>query len=134
MDKDADAARRKVETRLQGTLEKLKALEVPDEEIVATSLNITSKHRYDEKSDDEIFVGTVVSRELRAGFDTKGKLERFLADIQISESLQVSGVSTALSSEAASYRRDEPAFHAESFQTGHVDFSDRIYAVFLIGD
>ena len=210
VDKNADTARRKVETNLKGVLDKLKALEVPDREIVATSLNIASKHRYNEKADEEIFVGTIVSRDLKVRFDAKEKLERFLAGITTSESLQISNVTTELSSEAAlraslrgkaiestrekaqimasaygaklaglysvsdvapqfSYGIREgnwpstyqwipgdgneagtldsvvvtgtriasaPAMepHAESFQTGYVNFTDKIYAVFLIED
>ncbi len=208
VDKNADTARRKVESNLQGVLGKLAALGVPKDEIVATSLSIESKHRYDEKTEEDVFVGTAVSRDLTVRFDSKDKLERFLADIKTSNALQISNVKTELSSEAElraalrgkaiestrekariiaatygakldglysvsdvapqfsygvregqwpqtyqwAYSRESDHMElqtitvtggrysaktpiaAESFQTGYVNFTDKIYAVFLIGE
>jgi len=99
VDIDADAARRRVESSLQDVLRRLDGQGVDPADIVATSLRIDAKERYDEKKDEEVFVGTEVSRSLTARFQDKGALERFIGAIETSRELTVSNVQTELSSE-----------------------------------
>jgi uncharacterized protein len=94
-----DVARRAVEADVVNVLAKLKAANVPDDEIVATSLQIGTKQRYDQKLQDQVFVGTQVSRSLTARFSDKADLERFLANVQTSQGLRISDVATELSTE-----------------------------------
>ncbi len=101
---DPDLARRNVETNVQQVLTQLRAAGVPDDEIVATSLSIDSKERYDQKTQEQVFVGTEVARTLTARFSSQKALESFLAGIKTSRELTISEVSTQLS--------DEPALRA----------------------
>lgn len=101
IDMDTDAARRKVEDYVKDVLAKLKAADVPSNEIVATSLQIGPRERYDQKLQDQVFLGTAVSRSLTAKFSKQSKLEAFLADIETSKELQVSEVTTEVSDEQA---------------------------------
>lgn len=98
-DMNPDAARRAVEANVVDTLAKLKAANVPAAEIVATSLQIGTKHRYDQKLQDQVFVGTQVTRSLKARFSRRDDLERFLSTVETSQGLQISDVTTELSTE-----------------------------------
>ena len=91
---------RAVEHHVTSTLAKLKDAHDPSDEIVATSLQIGPRHRYDQKLQEQVFVGTQVSRSLTARFSRQADLERFLATVETSQSLRISDVTTELSSEA----------------------------------
>ena len=204
VDLNADAARKRVEHHVKDVLDKLRAAGVPSGEIVATSLQIGSRERYDQKLQEQLFLGTAVSRSLTARFSEQARLEAFLAAIETSKELQVSQVTTELSDEPAlrkalrekaiesslekakliakaygsrlggvySVSDVAPQFEygiregswpssyqwsrnergsttldrievtgtrlrqsdVESFQTGYVNFEDKIYAVFLLAD
>lgn len=101
VDLDADVARRKVENHVTNVLAKLEAADVAGSDIVATSLQIGPRERYDQKLQEQVFIGTVVSRSLTATFSQQAKLEAFLADIKTSKELQVSEVTTQVSDEPA---------------------------------
>lgn len=99
VDKKADTARTKVETYVRDVLSKLQAATVPAAEIVATSLNIEPRERYNQDLRKSVFEGIMVKRKVSAKFDDYRKLERFLASLQTSEEVQVSGIKTELSDE-----------------------------------
>ncbi len=201
LDAKADVARAKVEDHLQDTISKLKQASVPNSEIVATSLQIEPESEYDQEQRKQVYKGIRVMRNLSARFADQAGLRKFLAALITSQEVQVSGVSTELSSEPALKRQlrqkaiestrekaeviaksygvrlaglysvsdTAPQFSygivegtwptmyqwsaggtldrieltgsaaaaaaaPESFQTGYVQFRDKIYAVFLIGD
>jgi len=100
-DLNPDVARRTVERHVADTLSKLKAANVPSDEIVATSLQIGPRQRYDQKLQEQVFVGTQVSRSLTARFSRQDELERFLSTVQTSQALRISDVTTQLSTEPA---------------------------------
>lgn len=205
IDVNADAARRRVEENVQQALGKLKASGVADGEIVATSMEMGARERYDDRRGEQVFVGTGVKRTITARFDSQASLKTFLADLRTSKELNVSSVETELADEAELRRalREKaiessrgkaetianaygaklgglysvsdvaPQFQygiregswpstyqwarrqegdgytldsiqvtgsrgrrvdVESFQTGYVTFTDKIYAVFLLAD
>lgn len=205
IDMNADAARRRVEENVQQVLGKLKAAGVADGEIVATSMEMGTRERYDDRKSEQVFVGTGVKRTVVARFDSQASLKTFLADLRTSKELNVSSVDTELADEAelrralrekaieSSREKAEtiakaygarlgglysvsdvaPQFqygvregswpstyewgrfqetdgytldkvqvtgsrmkraNLESFQTGYVTFTDKIYAVFLLAD
>lgn len=204
VDMNADAARRRVEESVKDVIVRLKAAGVAENEIVATSLEIDTRERYDEKKEEDIFIGTGVKRTITARFESQSALESFLAGIKTSKELNVSSVDTELADEAelrkalrekaieSSREKAEtiamaygaklgglysvsdvaPQFQygiregswpstyqwglqenggytldrvqvtgsrmkrgdVESFQTGYVTFTDKIYAVFLLAD
>lgn len=101
VDPSADVARRKVEASVAGVLKALEQAGVPEGEIVATSMDIEPRERYDAKAEEEVYEGMGVSREITARFSDLDALEAFIGDLETSKSLQVSGITTALSSEAA---------------------------------
>lgn len=94
-----DVARRSMETNVNSILSQLKAVGVPEREIVATSVQISSRRRYDQKLQEEIFVGTAVTRSLTARFSSQSDLEKFLAGVKTTQELSISNVTTELSSE-----------------------------------
>lgn len=101
VDMNPDVARRAVELNVKDILTNLKASGVPDREIVATSLQIGSRQRYDQKLQEQVFVGTAVTRSLTARFSRQSDLEQFLSGVQTSQGLKISDVTTELSSEPA---------------------------------
>lgn len=101
VDINPDTARRAVEINVKDILSKLEASGVPDREVVATSLQIGSRQRYDQKLQEQVFVGTVVTRSLTARFSRQSDLEKFLSGVQTSQGLKISEVTTELSSEPA---------------------------------
>ena len=101
VDRDAGKARRKVEAYLADVIASLKAAGVDENEIVATAMSVEPRTREDEKTGEDIFVGTEVERSLTATFDRKDALERFIAGLETSRELTVSSVSTELADEAA---------------------------------
>lgn len=100
VDIDPAAARSRVESLLKNVLGQLEAAGVADDEIVATSLQIDTRRRYDDSLGEQVFVGTGVRRTLTARFDRKQALEQFLAGVKTSQELSISGVTAELASEA----------------------------------
>lgn len=100
IDMNADAARRRVEENVQQVLGKLKAAGVADGEIVATSMEMGTRERYDDRKSEQVFVGTGVKRTVVARFDSQASLKTFLADLRTSKELNVSSVDTELADEA----------------------------------
>lgn len=100
VDLDADAARIRVERNMQDVLRKLKASGVDENEIVATALQIGTRERYDDKREEQIFIGTEVERSLSARFASQASLKRFLATLVTSKEVKVSSVDTELADEA----------------------------------
>lgn len=101
VDADPDLARRSVEAGVEDVLAKLAASGAEENEIVATSLQIQSRQRYDQKLQEQVFVGTAVTRSLTARFARQADLEGFLAKVKTSRGLRISEVTTELSSEPA---------------------------------
>ena len=100
VDKKADVARGKVESMMQDTLDKLRAAGVPDGEVVATKLQIEPRQEYSSELKKQVYQGIAVERSLTATFSDQAKLKEFLSALETSEELQVSGVTTTLSTEA----------------------------------
>lgn len=100
-DPNAHMARTKVEAHVQAILAKLDDASIPAEEIVATSLEINSQTHYDRQTQEQVFDGIEVSRDISARFSELAELEGFLAQLETSKEVQVSGVGTYLSTESA---------------------------------
>ena len=101
VDPSPGAARQRVEANVQLVLKKLGAAHVMPGEIVATSLQIEPRQRYDSEKREQVFVGTAVTRTITARFDRQSALQEFLANLQTSEELKVSAVDTELSGQGA---------------------------------
>lgn len=99
VDARAELARSKVEHMMRDTLGKLRAANVPDGEIVATSLKIEPRNEYDQDLRKQIFKGIGVERSITARFSSQEELKLFLSGLETSEELQVSGVTTSLANE-----------------------------------
>ena len=99
VDQKADVARAKVETMMEDTLGKLRKAGVPGGEIVATSLQIEPRQEYNAELRKQVYKGISVERSITATFDDQAKLTQFLSQLETSEELQVSGVTTSLSTE-----------------------------------
>lgn len=101
VDRDAGSARRRVESYVENVVASLKESGIDENEIVATAMSIEPRMREDERTGEDVFVGTEVQRSLTATFDRKEVLERFIASLKTSRELTVSSVTTELSDEAA---------------------------------
>lgn len=137
VDPSADVARRKVEANLGRVLDAIKAAGVPDGEIVATSMEIEPRERYDSKLEDHVFEGIGVSRELTARFSDIDALEKFIAGLETSKEVQVSGIETELQDEQALHR----ALRAKSIASARLkaegmarDFGVRLAGLYSVSD
>lgn len=101
VDPDADAARSRVEKNVREVLAQLKTSGVRENEIVATSIQVGSRERYDETLREPVFLGTEVKRSLTAAFSSVRALQTFLGGLETSKELKVSSVDTALADEQA---------------------------------
>lgn len=99
MDEKADTARRKVQAYLEDTIGKLEASSVRQDDIVATSLEIEPRSEYDQMLRKQVYKGIGVTRKVSARFDDHEDLKAFLSLLETSEEVQVSGVTTELSTE-----------------------------------
>lgn len=188
-----------MQAHFERVLAALEPLALPNE-IEASGLEIQPSERYDSETRRQVFEGTRVSRAVSAVFDTQAKPERFLAGLDASEEVQVSGIRTRLADERvlrdklkaeaiaqaraqaaeiaapfgqrvaglysvsdvapqfdygvrpgrwpATFQYDAgsdrsapvifedpaPVDLAESLRSGYVDYQERIYAVFLLGE
>ena len=98
-DLDAGIARSKVEGHMQTLFKHLRDSGVPEAEISATSLSISNESRWDKASERQVFIGSKVSRNIQARFPEREMLERFLAATETSEAVQISSVTTHVSTE-----------------------------------
>jgi uncharacterized protein YggE len=98
-DLNPDVARQAVEAHVADTLAKLEKTNVSPTDIVATSLRIGPRQRYDPQRQEQVFVGTQVARSLTARFSAQADLERFLSTMTTSQSVRISEVTTELSTE-----------------------------------
>lgn len=101
VDPKADTARRKVEANVRDVLAKLERAGAPTNEIVATSLDIEPRNEYDQTLREQVFKGIAVSRRITVRFNDHAKLETFLASLETSKEVKVSGVTTELGDEPA---------------------------------
>ena len=101
IDVSAQVARDRLQRSYKDVLELAGKSGVPDGEIVATSLEIGPYERYDNKKEEDVYAGVSASRKLTVRFSDTASLEKFLAGIKASEQVQVSGISTELSTEQA---------------------------------
>lgn len=99
IDPNAEVARQKVEKNLQEAIARLKAASVPENGIVATSLQIEPGNEYDQQQQRQVFKGIRVTRKLSARFADQATLKRFLSELTTSEEVQVSGITAELSTE-----------------------------------
>lgn len=99
LDINADQARKSAAVLFDSTINALKALDVSDGDIIATGLSIEPSERYDEQQRRYVFQGTEVVREIEVVFSETVSMEKFLAQTDVNENLQVSGVETFLSTE-----------------------------------
>lgn len=99
LDRDAGAARARVEANVAGVVARLRRAGVAEGEIVATSLSVEPETRYDNQQRLPVFAGTRVRRSLTARFSRKSALEEFLKGLDTSEELSVSNIVTELSSQ-----------------------------------
>lgn len=97
LDRDAGAARERVEADVARVVAKLRRAGVAEGEIVATSLSVEPETRYDGQQRLQVFAGTRVRRSLTARFARKDALEQFLSGLETSEELSVSNIVTELS-------------------------------------
>jgi uncharacterized protein YggE len=99
IDKDPSVARERAQANAAKILAAFKAQHALPDSVQASALSITPEYTYQERT--QVFSGTRVQRSLSARFGSLDDVRRLLATLQTSEELQVSGLSTGFSGEAA---------------------------------
>lgn len=99
IDASADIAREKVQAHVEQIFAGLKQAGVPVGETTATTLSIQPHSEYDGKTQESVYKGVQVTREIGATFNDLGKLQHFLATVTASKELQISGITTGLRDE-----------------------------------
>ncbi|WP_433852651.1 SIMPL domain-containing protein [Stenotrophomonas nitritireducens] len=99
IDKDPGLARERAQANATKILAAFKAQHALPNSVQASALSITPEYRYEERT--QVFSGTRVQRSLAARFKSLEDVRRLLAGLQTSEELQVSGLTTSYSNEAA---------------------------------
>lgn len=137
VDLQPDVARKRVEDDVQKVLAQLKQANVAPGEIVATSLQVAPRQRYDGKSQEQVFIGTGVSRSLTARFGSQADLQRFLGLIKTSRELQISEVTTELSDEQplrSALRKKSIESSREKAEVIAKAYGARLGAVYSVSD
>lgn len=99
-DMSADVAREKVQAHVEQIFAGLKQVGVPKDETTATTLSIRPDSEYDRKTEETVYKGVQVSRDIGATFDDLVKLQQFLGKVAANKELQISGITTGLRDEA----------------------------------
>lgn len=99
IDPSADAARERVSALFDQILASYRKAGVLQETLDASTLEIAPEQRWNEQTRRQVFDGIRVSRTLTGAFDDPERLSRFLALLETSETVQVAGVRTQVSTE-----------------------------------
>lgn len=98
-DMDADAARRRVQDNVARVLALFKQHKAVEGSVRADNLRIGPATRYEQNR--QVFIGTRVSRQLRASFASVQQMQDVLGALKANENLQVSSVAPTYSGEVA---------------------------------
>lgn len=137
VDPKADLARAKVESYMQDAIAQLRRIGVADSEIVATSLEIEPRNEYDQEARKQQYRGVGVKRTLSARFENQEDLKAFLARLETSGQVQVSGVQTELSSKPqlmAQLRRKAIESTREKAKVIADAYGARLGAIYSVSD
>lgn len=137
IDPSPDVARKRVEENVQSVLKQLEAVRVSPGEIVATSLRIEPRQRYDAEKREQVFMGTAVNRTVTARFSRQADLQQFLSGLQTSEALQISAVTTELSEERelrAALRQKSIESSREKAQIIAKAYGARLAGIYSVSD
>ena len=99
IDKDPGLARERAQANATKILAAFKAQHALPDSVQASALSITPEYRYEDRT--QVFSGTRVQRSLVARFKSLEDVRRLLAGLHTNEELQVSGLTTSYSNEAA---------------------------------
>jgi uncharacterized protein YggE len=98
-DMDADAARRRVQGNVARVLALFKQHKAVEGSVRADNLRIGPATRYEQNR--QVFIGTRVSRQLRASFASVKAMQDVLGALKANENVQVSSLAPTYSGEAA---------------------------------
>ena len=98
-DMDADAARRRVQDNVARALALFRQNNAVEGSVRADNLRIGPATRYEQSR--QVFVGTRVSRQLRASFASVKAMQEVLGALKANENVQVSSVAPSYSGEVA---------------------------------
>ncbi|MFT3897106.1 MAG: SIMPL domain-containing protein [Thermomonas sp.] len=92
VDMKPDSARNRVQAHVAEILQSMKATRVLEDQVTATAISVKPKTEYENR--EEIFLGTEVSRNIRATFGKAEDLQAFLARTETSLEVQIDGIET----------------------------------------
>jgi uncharacterized protein YggE len=98
-DMDADAARRRVQDNVARVLALFKQHKAVEGSVRADNLRIGPATRYEQNR--QVFIGTRVSRQLRASFASVKAMQDVLGALKANENVQVSSLAPTYSGEVA---------------------------------
>jgi uncharacterized protein len=96
-DVDAGAARQRVQANVARVLDLFRTHRAVEGSIRAENLRVVPSSRYEDRK--QVFLGSKVSRQVRASFGNPQDLQAFLGALKTSESLQIKSLSPAYSGE-----------------------------------
>ncbi len=134
-DMDADAARRRVQDNVARVLALFKQYKAVEGSVRADNLRIGPATRYEQSR--QVFMGTQVSRQLRASFASVKQMQDVLGALKANENVQVSCVAPTYSGEVALRRElkgEAAAKTRESAQGLAKAYGTKVRGLYSISD
>lgn len=134
-DMDAAAARRRVQDNVARVLALFKQHKAVDGSVRADNLRIGPATRYEQNR--QVFVGTRVSRQLRASFASAKAMQDLLGALKANENVQVNSLAPAYSGEVALRRELKGEAAAQTRQSAQglaKAYGTRITGLYSISD
>ena len=135
VDMQTDIARRKVQANAERTMALFAKHGAIAETVRMDNLSIEPSTRY--KGDEEVFVGTAVSRDLEGSFEKPEQLQALLAELNASSEVQVSTAKPMYSGEARlrAELKAEAAAQTRASAKGLADaYGAKIIGLYTISD
>lgn len=134
-DMDADAARRRVQDNVARVLGLFKQYKAVEGSVRADNLRIGPATRYEQSR--QVFIGTRVSRQLRASFASVKQMQDVLGALKANENVQVSSVAPSYSGAVALRRElkgEAAAQTRESAQGLATAYGTKLRGLYSISD
>jgi uncharacterized protein YggE len=86
---DAAATQAKIESLARGILAAAQKLEVVDNDITISNLDISPEYEWDDRTDKQVFQGNTYEREIKVKFHSLAKLNEFISSLPKSNALRI---------------------------------------------
>ncbi|MBO9716893.1 MAG: SIMPL domain-containing protein [Pseudoxanthomonas sp.] len=86
---DAAATQAKIESLAKGVLAAAQGMEVADDDVTISNLDISPVYEWDDKTDKQVFQGNTYEREIKIKFHSLAKLNEFISSLPKSNALRI---------------------------------------------